>query len=253
MKTVILAGGFGTRISEETGTIPKPLVKIGNIPILYHIMDYYRKYNHKDFIICAGYKSTEIKKFFLEINLQNSNLIIDFKKKTTDFVKKKHIDWKVNIIDTGEKTQTGARIKKIKNFIDDKCFMMTYGDGLSNVDISKLLAFHKKHKKIATMTAVRPLARFGNLNLEKSKVTSFTEKDSLQEGWINGGFFVLNKEVFDYIGDEEDCIFEKYPLENLAKDNQLMAYKHEGFWHPMDTLRDKIMLNNIYKEGKHKW
>jgi len=239
MKTVFLAGGMGTRLSEETTKIPKPMIKIGNLPILFHIMKHYSNYNFNKFVVCGGYKYNLIKKFFDN----NQNL-----------QKKNKVNWSVEIINTGLKTQTGARIKKIKNFIEkDDLFFMTYGDGISDVNISKLLEFHKKHKKIATLTAVRPLPRFGNIKLNKNKISSFSEKDKLQEGWINGGFFVLNKKVFEYINNKENCIFEREPLQNLSKDGELMAYKHEGFWQPMDTLRDKNHLNEIYKKRKLSW
>ena len=237
MQTVFLAGGFGTRISEETIKIPKPMIKIGKYPILFHIMKHYSDYNFKKFIICGGYKHKYIKKLI--------------KKNQRIFKDKK---WSIELVDTGLKTQTGARIKKIKNYIkDDNFFFMTYGDGVSNVNIKKLLDFHKKHKRIATLTAVRPLPRFGNIKLNKNKVSNFSEKDRLQEGWINGGFFILNKEVFDYINNKENCIFEKEPLQNLSKDGQLMAFKHEGFWHPMDTLRDKNYLNQLCKKRNLNW
>lgn len=239
MYTVFLAGGIGSRLSEETLKTPKPMIKIGKHPILFHIMKHYSDFNFKKFIVCGGYKYLYIKKFFL----QNKNLISN-----------KKFDWDINIINTGLKTQTGARIKKIKKYLkDEKLFFMTYGDGVANVNIKKILKFHKKHKKIATLTAVRPLPRFGNIKLNKNKVSSFSEKDRLQEGWINGGFFVLNKEVFDYIDDRQNCIFEKEPLQNLSKNGQLMAYKHEGFWHPMDTLRDKNYLNELWKKKKINW
>ena len=238
MYTVFLAGGMGTRLSEETTKIPKPMIKIGNKPILFHIMKHYSKSNYKNFIICGGYKWKYIKNFFNKYkNLE-----------------KNEKDWFVNVVNTGLKTQTGARIKKIKKFLgDEKTFFMTYGDGVSNVNLKKLLSFHNKHKKIATLTAVRPLPRFGNIKLDKNKVSNFSEKDRLQEGWINGGFFVLNKEVFDYIDSRENCIFERSPLQNLSRDGQLMAFKHESFWHPMDTLRDKNYLNKICRNRKFIW
>ncbi len=238
MYTVFLAGGMGTRLSEETTKIPKPMIKIGNKPILFHIMKHYSKSNYKKFIICGGYKCKYIKNFFNK----NKNL------------EKNEKEWFVNVVNTGLKTQTGARIKKIKKFLgDEKTFFMTYGDGVSNVNLKKLLSFHNKHKKVATLTAVRPLPRFGNIKLDKNKVSNFSEKDRLQEGWINGGFFVLNREVFDYIDNRENCIFERSPLQNLSRDGQLMAFKHEGFWHPMDTLRDKNYLNKICRNRKFIW
>ncbi len=228
MITVILSGGFGTRLSEETNKIPKPMIKIGNKPIISHIMDCYKSYKYNNFIVLSGYKKEIIKKYY-----QNKK--------------------KVNVVDTGLKTQTGARIKKIMKLIDQDNFFMTYGDGLGNININKLLKFHLKNKKIATMTAVRPIARFGSITLKENKIIKFKEKDKLQEGWINGGFFVLNKRIFNYIDDNEDCIFERKPLEQLSRDGELMAYKHHDFWHPMDTLRDKIYLNNLYKEKKKLW
>ena len=238
MKTIFLAGGMGTRISEETKKIPKPMIKIGKSPILFHIMKHYSNYNFKEFIICAGYKHKLINNFFY--NKKNFS--------------KKEKNWKINIVNTGLKTQTGARIKKIKKFLeDDEMFFMTYGDGISNINLRKLLNFHKRHKKIATLTAVRPIPRFGNIKLKKNKVSEFNEKDRLQEGWINGGFFILNKKVFDYIDNNINRIFEREPLQNLSKDGQLMAYKHDGFWHPMDMLRDKKYLNDLYYKRKLNW
>ena len=229
MKTVLLAGGLGTRISEETINLPKPMILIGNKPIIWHIMNCYKKYNFKNFIVCAGYKQNFIQEYFKD-------------------------DSSVNVVDTGLETQTGARIKKIKKLVEDnENFFMTYGDGLSNVNLDKLTDFHKKHGKIATLTAVRPLPRFGNITLNGDKIIEFKEKDALQAGWINGGFFILNKKVFDYISDRNDCIFEREPLQNLSKDGQLMAFKHEGFWHPMDTLRDKNHLNSLYNEQQIPW
>ena len=229
MKTVILCGGLGTRLAEETDQMPKPMVKIGDKPILSHIINYYLKYNYKQIIVCSGYKHEKINSYFK-----------DFKY--------------VNIVDTGLNTQTGARIKKIKNLIDkDENFFLTYGDGLSNVNLKLLLEFHKKENKIATLTAVRPIPRFGHITLDGNKVVKFKEKDFMREGWINGGFFVLNRKVFDYINDKEDCIFEKEPLQTLSEHGQLMAYKHEGFWHPIDTLRDKRYLNEQLNNNKAPW
>jgi len=229
MKTVLLCGGLGTRLAEETDNIPKPMVKIGNKPILSHIIDYYFKFNFTEIIVCSGYKHEIIENYFKD----NEN---------------------IKIINTGQNAQTGARIKKIKKLIgNDENFFMTYGDGLSNIDLHSLLKFHNKQNKIATLSAVRPIPRFGNITLKGDQVTEFKEKDSLKEGWINGGFFVLNRKVFDYISDEEDCIFEREPLQKLSEDGQLMAYKHEGFWHPMDTLRDKRFLNDQLKKNKAAW
>lgn len=225
MKVVILAGGLGTRISEQTKKMPKPMIKIGKKPILEHIINIYKKFGFNEFIICSGYKRKIIEKYFKK-------------------------NKKIKVVNTGLKTQTGARLKKIKKFIQEENFLMTYGDGLSNINIKKLLTFHKKHKKIATLSAVRPIPRFGSITISKNKIIVFKEKDKLKEGWINGGFFVLNKKVFDYIDDRTTCIFEKEPLENLSKKGQLMAFKHDGFWHPVDTMRDKNYLDLISKNIK---
>ncbi len=225
MKVVILAGGLGTRISEQTQKLPKPMIKIGNKPILDHIISRYKKFGFNDFIICSGYKRQIIENYF---------------KKNS----------KIKVINTGLKTQTAARLKKIKKFIKEENFFMTYGDGLSNINIKKLLYFHIKHKKIATLSAVRPIPRFGSITLSKNKIIKFKEKDKLKEGWINGGFFVLNKKVFNYINNKSNCIFEKTPLENLSKNGELMAFKHDGFWHPVDTMRDKKYLDKISKNKK---
>ena len=229
MKTVILAGGLGSRLAEETDKIPKPMIKIGSKPILSHIVNHYLKYSFKEIIICSGYKKEVIENYFND-------------------------EKNIRVIDTGLETQTGARIKKIKELIgEDENFFLTYGDGLSNIDLMKLLKFHEKNNKIATLSAVRPIPRFGHLTIKGDKVTEFKEKDALSEGWINGGFFVLNTKVFEYINDEDSCIFERQPLENLSKDGELMAYKHEGFWHPVDTLRDKKYLNQMFEKGNAPW
>ena len=229
MKTVILAGGLGSRLSEETHKIPKPMIKIGDKPIISHIINHFMKHNFSEVIICSGYKKEIIDNYF-----KNEKTI--------------------QVVDTGLEAQTGARIKNIKKLIGkDENFFMTYGDGLSDINLQKLLRFHKKNNKIATLSAVRPIPRFGHLTIEDEKVIQFKEKDALSEGWINGGFFVLNSKVFDYISDDQDCIFEKEPLENLSKDGELMAYKHEEFWHPIDTLRDKNYLNEMFNKGKAPW
>ena len=233
MYTVFLAGGMGTRLSEETLKIPKPMIKIGKYPILFHIMKHYSDNNFKKYIVCGGYKHEYIKKKF------NRN---------QTFFKNKKLDWSVNIVNTGLKTQTGARIKKIKRFIkDENLFFMTYGDGVSNVNIKKLLQFHKKHKKIATLTAVRPPARFGTIKLSGNKVSYFREKSSLDEGWINGGFFVMNSEFLKFIKNDYTFL-EREPFEYLTKKNQLAGYKHKGFWQCMDTLRDKEILEKKIKK-----
>ena len=229
MKTVILCGGLGTRLAEETDKIPKPIVKIGKIPIILHIINYYKFFGFNEFILCAGYKHKKIFEYFK--NYKN-----------------------IKVVNTGLNSQTGARIKRIKKFINKKeNFFMTYGDGVSDINIKLLLKFHLKHKKIATLSAVRPIPRFGKITIRGSKIIKFEEKSPLGEGWINGGFFVLNYKVFDYINNKEDCIFEKEPLQDLSKNSQLMAFKHNKFWHPMDTLRDKRYLNSLIKSKKAPW
>ena len=225
MKVVILAGGLGTRLSEYTKTIPKPMIKINKEPILIHIMKHYYKYGFKDFYVALGYKSNVIKNYF----------------------KKNKFMWKTNLIDTGKSTMTGGRLKRLKKYLKDETFMVTYGDGLSNVNIRKLIRFHKKNKKLVTMTAVRPPARFGALKLLGNKVKYFKEKSSLDEGWINGGFFVMEPEFLKYIGNDKTFL-EKTPLEYVAKSNQLFAFKHRGFWQCMDTKRDKEILERILRK-----
>ncbi len=255
MQVVILCGGLGTRLSEETDIVPKPMIQINDKPIIEHIMMCYAKYGFKEFILAAGYKSLVIKKYFLDYNINKSNIKIDFSKDIKKYKIKNKLDWKVQIIDSGINLQTGARLKYISKFLDNKYdnFFMTYGDGVANVNIKSLLNFHLRKNKIATMTTVRPQARFGSLKVEKDRVINFKEKDRLSEGWINGGFFVLNKKIFKFIDNKSDCIFEHKPLENLAKRKQLMAYKHEGFWHPMDTLRDKRDLNQLANQKIIPW
>ena len=229
MKVVILAGGLGTRLSEYTKTIPKPMVKVGGKPILFHIMKLYANYGFKDFNIALGYKGNVIKKFF----------------------NKKFFDWKINLIDTGQGTMTGGRIKRLKKHIGNETFMMTYGDGLSNVNLKKLLKFHKKNKKLVTLTAVRPPARFGALKIKGEKVSYFKEKSKIDEGWINGGFFVMEPKFLDYIKNDNSYL-EREPLENITKKNQLMAFKHKGFWQCMDTKRDKDRIEKILNGNKKK-
>ena len=226
MKVILLAGGFGTRLSEFTDTIPKPMVQIGGKPILWHIMNLYSEYNHNNFFIALGYKGEIIKKYF----------------------KKNSENWNINFIDTGQKTMTGGRVKRLKEFIGHETFMITYGDGLADINLNSLLAFHKKHGKLATISAVRPPARFGSIKLNGDSVTSFKEKSQMDEGWINGGFFVLEPEFFDLISGDSTYL-EREPLETAANQGQLFAYKHNGFWQCMDTKRDKDALEEIYSKG----
>ncbi|MBW2514728.1 MAG: glucose-1-phosphate cytidylyltransferase [Deltaproteobacteria bacterium] len=253
MKIAILAGGVGTRLVEETEIMPKPMVEIGGKPILWHIMMHYGVYGFKDFVVALGYKGHVIKKYMIDYSTLNSNIMVDLQ---SGEVKKHDVhphDWTVQLIDTGIDSLTGTRIKKLAPYLGEETFMMTWGDGVSDVDLDKLLAFHKSHGKIATMTAVRPTARFGHLQIEGSKIVEFSEKPQTREGWINGAFFVLEPKVFEYIDDHENVQWEKAPLENLAQDGQLMAYKHESFWQCMDTLRDKKLLEELWESGNAPW
>jgi glucose-1-phosphate cytidylyltransferase len=230
MQVVILAGGFGTRLSEETDLIPKPMVKIGNIPILQHIMNFYSKFGHKDFVIALGYKAEVIKDYFASIE---------------------NPGWNINLVDTGLETSTGGRIKELENLLDDQ-FMLTYGDGLSNINLNQLLEHHKRFNKIATVTAVRPPARFGTIEISNGVVTKFAEKDPQDAGWINGGFFCLNKKICSFISDTTTS-FESEPLSHLVAVEELSAYEHQGWWQPMDTLRDKRSLESLWENGEAPW
>ena len=253
INSVILAGGLGSRISEETINKPKPLIQIGQKPIIWYIMQHYRKHGIKNFKIAAGYKVEMMKEYFMNFNNLNSDFEVNFKKNLIKYEKKNTLDWNVGIYDTGLNTQTGARIKQLENSLNLKkndFFLLTYGDGLCDININDLINFHKKHGKIATVTAVRPPARFGYLGIKKNHVTNFKEKKKSDEGWINGGFFVLSKKIFEYLDKNENCIFEREPMEKLSKDNQLMAYKHDGFWQCMDTKRDHEYLEDMLKEKK---
>jgi glucose-1-phosphate cytidylyltransferase len=254
MKVVIFAGGMGTRISEESQFKPKPMIEICGKPILHHILSHYSHFGFNDFIICLGYKSEYIKEYFSNITLHNSNATFNLADGTYEVHEKVKLDWKVTLVETGQKTMTGGRLLRIKDYLDDEndSFMLTYGDGLSNVNINELTEFHENHSKLATVTAVRPMARFGSLGIDNNNlVERFKEKEQEDAGWINGGFFVLNKKIFDYLGDDQ-TVWEEGPLETLSKNNQLFAYKHYGFWHPCDTLRDKIFLDS-YSYGNAPW
>jgi len=254
MKVVILAGGYGTRISEETDLKPKPMVEIGSKPILWHIMKIYGHYGFNEFVILLGYKGYYIKEYFANYFLHQSDVTIDLKTNNLEVHNNSSEPWKVTLVDTGLDSMTGARIKKAQRYIGDKTFLLTYGDGVSNVNIQELVEFHKKHKKTLTLTAVQPEARFGNLVLDDSNsVKKFSEKPKSEAGWINGGFFVCEPKVFDYVSEEESCIFEQQPLQNLAHDGEMVAYKHFGFWQPMDTLRDNQKLNQLWKENRAPW
>lgn len=252
MKVVLLAGGFGTRLSEHTNLIPKPMVQIGEDPILLHIMNIYAKYNHNDFIIALGYKAEIIKDFFLNFHSLNSDFKINLKTGNIDLYSTSTKNWNVSLINTGLNTMTGGRLKRLKEYIGNETFMLTYGDGLSNVNIPDLLKFHKSHGKLVTMTSVRPNARFGELNIEDNKVLSFQEKPQFHNGWINGGYFVMEPSIFDYIIDD-NTLLEREPLENLTKDGQLMAYQHDGFWQCMDSKRDLDFLQQLWISGNAPW
>lgn len=252
MKVVLLAGGFGTRLAEYTDLIPKPMVTIGEKPILWHIMNLYSKFGHKDFFIALGYKSEVIKDFFLNYKVLNSDFEIDLKSGDLNIFSTDTIDWKVNLVSTGEYTMTGGRLKRMKNYIGDESFLLTYGDGLSNVNINDLIKFHKSHGKLVTITAVRPAARFGELEIINNNVKNFKEKPQLHQGWINGGFFVIEPEFFNYL-DDDSTVLEQSPLEKLAADGQLMAYLHDGFWQCMDTKRDRDMLQELLISGNAPW
>ena len=253
MKAVILAGGLGTRISEETTSKPKPMVEIGNHPILWHIMKIYSSYGINDFIICCGYKGYMIKRHFSNYSLHNSDITVNFLSNTIEVHVKFSEDWKVTLVDTGLPTMTGGRLKRITNYLDDgEDFCFTYGDGLSDVNISNLVEFHKKHQKLATITIVQPPGRFGNLKLDGEKVIEFSEKPQNEAPLINGGFFVLNKDVIKYI-DSDETIWESDVLPILAENSELIGYKHEKFWQPMDTKREKDILNDMWTSGKAPW
>jgi glucose-1-phosphate cytidylyltransferase len=252
MKTIILAGGFGTRLSEYTGTIPKPMVPIGGKPILWHIMNNYAHFNHKDFYLALGYKSEIIKDYFLKYSQLNSDFTINLSSGTIKSHQIDKIDWKVTLVNTGETTMTGGRVKKLQSYIGNETFMLTYGDGLSNVNISKLIDFHKSHGKMVTVTAVRPNARFGELEIENSKVINFQEKPQMHQGWINGGFFVIEPSFFNYI-DNDDIMLEREPLEKITKLGELMAYYHDDFWQCMDTKRDHDLFENLWASKKAPW
>ena len=249
MKVVILAGGFGTRISEYTDKIPKPMISLGGKPILWHIMQYYAHYGHNDFYIALGYKSEFIKEYFLKFNSCNSDFSIDLSTGKIKSYENNKLDWKITLVDTGEDSMTGGRIKKLRKFIGNETFMMTYGDGLSNVNLNKLITFHKKNKKLVTLTAVRPPARFGSLEIKGNNVSKFKEKSKTDENWINGGFFVMEPKFLNFI-QNDNTILERGPLEQAAKKKQLVAYKHEGFWQCMDTKKDKDLLTEILNKKK---
>ena len=254
MKAVILAGGYGTRISEETSIRPKPLVEIGDRPILWHIMKIYSAHGIDDFIICCGYKGHLIKEYFAHYFLYNSDATFDLQTNNMHIHQNGVEPWRVTLVDTGEKTMTGGRLKRVQHYLDDETFCLTYGDGVSDVDIIQLIAFHRAQATLATVTSVQPPGRFGAFTLaqDQTKITAFREKPRNDGAWINGGFFVLEPGVFDYI-EEDLTVWEGEPMEELSRAGMLSAYRHYGFWHPMDTLRDKNVLEAMWQSGKAPW
>lgn len=253
MKVVILSGGFGTRISEYTSVIPKPMIRIDGKPIIEHIMEIYSKFGHKDFYLALGYKSEVIKKYFYNYEILNSDFKINLNNGAVNTYSKPKKDWDIHLIDTGINTMTGGRLKRLSKFIGDETFLLTYGDAVTDLNINRVLDFHKSHHKMVTITGVRPPARFGELTINKNnEVLEFKEKPNIKEGWINGGFFVIEPEFLNYISNDSS-ILEREPLEKVAKLNELVAYLHDGFWHCIDTKRDKDSLEEIIKSGNKKW
>jgi glucose-1-phosphate cytidylyltransferase len=252
LKTIILAGGMGTRLAEETAIVPKPLVEIGGKPILWHIMNIYGAHGYNEFVCALGYKAHLIKEYFLNFYALNNDLSIDLSNGKSTITEKLNLDWRVHLIDTGLNTMTGGRVGRLQQYVGNETFMLTYGDGVGDIDIKKLIAFHKSHGKLATVTAVRPPARFGELSFEGDRIAKFAEKPQTGEGWINGGFFVLEPKVFDYMSSDE-TVLEREPMEQLAADGQLMAFRHPGFWQPMDTIRDKKYLEGLWESGEAPW
>jgi glucose-1-phosphate cytidylyltransferase len=257
MKTVILAGGYGTRLSEETGIRPKPMIEIGDMPILWHIMKSYSTQGFNEFIICCGYKGYMIKEYFANYFLRKSDVSIDLQENSVKVLNNHNDPWKITLIETGENTMTGGRIRRIKNYIGNESFFLTYGDGLSNIDLKKLLKFHQQQKVYLTLSAVQPPGRFGAFSLEKGNnlVSRFREKpvsEGQESAWINGGFFVAEPQIFDYI-EGDQTVWEREPMERMAANGKLAAFRHSGFWHPMDTLRDKQVLDAYWQSGTAPW
>jgi len=252
VKVVILAGGFGTRLSEYTESVPKPMVRIGGRPILWHIMNSYAAFGHKEFYLALGYKAQMVKKYFLNYRSLNTDFTVDLATGILTPHQSDPVDWRVTLVDTGLKSMTGGRVKRMQSFIGQETFMLTYGDGVANIDLDALLAFHQQHGKMVTVTAVHPGARFGELQIEGEQVSSFQEKPQMGQGWINGGFFVLEPEFFDLIADDT-TILEREPLEVAARMGELMAYRHDGFWQCMDTKRDVDVLQDLWDSGAAPW
>lgn len=256
MKTVILCGGYGTRIRDVAGDGPKPMIAIGRYPILWHIMKGYAHHGHKDFVLCLGYQSHIIKEFFLHYQARTSDFTVTLGRdaKVDWHTGHGEEDWRVTLAETGQEAMTGARVRRVQSYIaEDDTFMLTYGDGVGNVDIGAVLAFHKRHGKVMTVTAVRPPGRFGELELNSERVVGFNEKPQATEGRISGGFFVCNRKMFDYLDDREGLVLEQEPMRQLVADGQMVAYPHDGFWHPMDTYRDYRLLNDLWDRGAAPW
>ena len=252
-KTIILAGGLGTRLSEETVTRPKPMVEIGGQPILWHIMNIYAHHGFSEFVVALGYKGELVKDYFLRFNAMSADLSVDLARGTSLVHDGQRPSWKVHLADTGQDTQTGGRVRRLRKWLEhDDLFMMTYGDGVADIDVAALVAFHRRHGRLATVSAVRPPARFGGITIEGDRVAAFAEKPQVGEGWINGGFFVLDRKVLDY-NDGDGTPFEHGPMERLTAEGQLMAYRHEGFWQPMDTVRERNMLESLWQKGQAPW
>ena len=253
MKVIILAGGYGTRLAEGGESLPKPMVPIGGEPIILHIMKYYAHFNHKDFILALGYKAEVIKQYFLEFAEINSNVLLDLQSSEGIQHNPNQYDWKIELVDTGIETLTGGRVKRLQEYVGDETCLLTYGDGLSTINIDKLIDFHQDHGRLVTVSAVRPIARFGELDIQGNKVNSFKEKPQTTKGWINGGYFVIEPGFFDLIQEGDSSVLELEPLEQASSLGQLMAYKHEGFWRCMDTKRDKDSLEEIWQTGSAPW
>jgi len=253
MKVVILAGGFGTRLSEETQIKPKPMIQIGGYPILWHIMNHYSKYGLNDFIILLGYKGYMIKEYFVNYFLHNSDFTVNLENNNIEILNKKSVNWKVTLLDTGLNSMTGARVKKAENHLNGEDFHLTYGDGLTDLDINELMDFHARHGKTLTMTSSQPDGRFGALDIDGNKVLSFKEKPKGDGSWINAGYFICKNSIFNYLNEREDLILEQEPLKNIALSGELFTYKYDGFWMPMDSLRDKNKLEKMWKEKTAPW
>ncbi|AKJ30998.1 glucose-1-phosphate cytidylyltransferase [Caldimonas brevitalea] len=253
MKAVILAGGLGTRLAEETSVRPKPMVEVGGRPVLWHILKLYSHHGINDFIVCLGYKGYVVKEYFANYFLHMSDVTFDLANNRMEVCHRHCEPWRVTLVDTGEQTQTGGRLRRVKDYLDDdEPFCFTYGDGLADVNVSELIAFHKEQKRTATVTAVQPPGRFGALDIQDKRITRFEEKPQGDGSWINGGFFVLQPEAVDYV-DSDRTVWEREPLERLARDGQLAAYTHKGFWQPMDTLRDKLKLEDLWQNDEAPW